>query len=50
VAELAGDGGALKHGVHTGRSALPLAQRGVTMNGIDLEPATAAQNGGDAQT
>jgi hypothetical protein len=43
-------GGALKHGVGTGRSGLPLVQRGVTMDGIDLEPAPGAQNGDDAQT
>lgn len=34
--KLAGDGAALEFGIGTGRIALPLAQRGVTVHGIDL--------------
>ncbi len=36
LAELAGDGAALELGIGTGRIALPLAQRGVRIHGIDL--------------
>ena len=36
LAELAGDGRALELGVGTGRIALPLAQRGVSVHGIEL--------------
>jgi len=39
LAELAGDGRALELGVETGRIALPLAQRGVQVHGIDLSEA-----------
>jgi len=39
IARLAGDGQALELGVGTGRIALPLAQRGVRVHGIDLSAA-----------
>ncbi len=39
LAELAGDGPALEFGIGTGRIALPLAQRGVRVHGIDLSTA-----------
>jgi len=39
IAELAGDGAALELGVGTGRIALPLAQRGIRVHGIDLSEA-----------
>jgi SAM-dependent methyltransferase len=39
LAELAGDGAALELGIGTGRIALPLAQRGVRVHGIDLSEA-----------
>jgi SAM-dependent methyltransferase len=39
LAELAGRGSALELGIGTGRLALPLAQRGVTVRGIDASPA-----------
>jgi len=39
LAELAGDGAALELGIGTGRIALPLAQRGVRVHGIDLSTA-----------
>src|SRR3954463_9656510 len=39
VAELAGDGAALELGIGTGRIALPLAERGVRVKGIDLSEA-----------
>jgi SAM-dependent methyltransferase len=42
LAGLAGDGGALELGVGTGRIALPLAQRGVRVHGIDLSTAMVA--------
>ena len=52
LAELAGDGAALELGIGTGRVALPLAQRGVRVSGIDLSPAMVkrlrAKPGGDA--
>ena len=45
LAELAGDGGALELGIGTGRIALPLAQRGVPVHGIELSKAMAARLG-----
>jgi SAM-dependent methyltransferase len=51
LAELAGDGAALELGIGTGRIALPLAQRGVRVHGIDLSEAMVgrlrAKPGGD---
>ena len=43
IAELAGDGAALELGIGTGRIALPLAQRGVRVSGIELSPDMVAQ-------
>jgi SAM-dependent methyltransferase len=43
LAELAGGGRALELGVGTGRIALPLAQRGVPVHGIDLSSAMVAR-------
>ncbi|WP_407642584.1 class I SAM-dependent DNA methyltransferase [Actinomadura craniellae] len=43
LAELAGEGRALELGVGTGRIALPLARRGVTVHGIDLSRAMVAR-------
>jgi SAM-dependent methyltransferase len=43
LAELAGDGRALELGVGTGRVALPLARRGVSVHGIELSRAMADQ-------
>jgi SAM-dependent methyltransferase len=43
LAELAGDGPALELGIGSGRIALPLAQRGVEVHGIDLSEATVAE-------
>ena len=43
LAELAGDGAALELGIGTGRIALPLAQRGVRVHGIDLSEAMVAR-------
>jgi len=43
LAELAGDGRALELGIGTGRIALPLAQRGVPLHGIDLSKAMVAR-------
>lgn len=43
LAELAGDGGALELGIGTGRIALPLAERGVRVHGIDLSDAMLAR-------
>jgi SAM-dependent methyltransferase len=43
LAELAGDGRALELGIGTGRIALPLAQRGVPLHGIELSKAMAAR-------
>jgi SAM-dependent methyltransferase len=43
LAELAGGGAALELGVGTGRIALPLAQRGVRVHGIDLSAAMVAR-------
>jgi SAM-dependent methyltransferase len=52
LAGLAGSGGALELGIGTGRIALPLAQRGVPVHGIDLSRAMVARlrakPGGDA--
>ena len=52
LAELAGSGRALELGIGTGRIALPLAQRGVTVQGIELSEAMVerlrAKPGGDA--
>jgi SAM-dependent methyltransferase len=41
--ELAGDGRALELGIGTGRIALPLAERGVPVHGIELSKAMAAR-------
>jgi SAM-dependent methyltransferase len=43
LAELAGNGRALELGVGTGRIALPLAQRGVQVHGIDLSESMVAR-------
>jgi SAM-dependent methyltransferase len=43
LVELAGSGRALELGIGTGRIALPLAQRGVPVHGIDLSKALAAR-------
>ena len=43
LADLAGDGAALELGVGTGRIALPLAQRGIRVHGIDLSDAMVAR-------
>jgi SAM-dependent methyltransferase len=43
LADLAGDGAALELGIGTGRIALPLARRGVTVHGIDLSEAMVAR-------
>jgi SAM-dependent methyltransferase len=43
LADLAGDGRALELGIGTGRIALPLAQRGVPVHGIDLSEAMVAR-------
>jgi SAM-dependent methyltransferase len=43
IADLAGDGVALELGIGTGRIALPLARRGVSVHGIDLSEAMVAQ-------
>jgi SAM-dependent methyltransferase len=43
LAGLAGSGAALELGIGTGRVALPLAQRGVRMHGIDLSEAMVAR-------
>jgi len=43
LAELAGSGRALELGIGTGRIALPLAQRGVPVHGIELSRAMAAR-------
>ena len=43
LAELAGSGRALELGIGTGRIALPLAQRGVPVHGIDLSKAMVAR-------
>src|SRR6478672_273608 len=43
LAELATDGTALELGIGTGRIALPLAQRGIRVHGIDLSDAMVAR-------
>ena len=43
LAELAGRGRALELGIGTGRIALPLAQRGVAVHGVELSKAMAAR-------
>ena len=43
LADLAGDGQALELGIGTGRIALPLAERGVPVHGIDLSKAMVAR-------
>ena len=43
LADLAGDGRALEFAVGTGRIALPLAQRGVAVHGIDMSKAMVAR-------
>ena len=43
LAELAGGGVALELGIGTGRIALPLAERGVAVSGIDLSEAMVAR-------
>ena len=43
LAELAGDGRALELGIGTGRIALPLAERGVPVHGIELSEAMVAR-------
>jgi SAM-dependent methyltransferase len=43
LAELAGDGRALELGIGTGRIAVPLAQRGVRVDGIDISRAMVAR-------
>jgi SAM-dependent methyltransferase len=52
LAGLAGDGRALELGIGTGRIAVPLAERGVPVHGIDLSTAMVdrlrAKQGGDA--
>src|SRR5512147_2339166 len=51
LAELAGHGPALELAIGTGRIALPLAARGIRVDGIDISPAMVdqlrAQPGGD---
>ena len=51
LAELAGSGPALELGIGTGRVALPLAERGVEVHGVDASPAMVgrlrAKPGGD---
>jgi len=43
LAALAGSGAALELGIGTGRIAIPLAQRGVPVHGIDLSNAMTAR-------
>jgi len=43
LVDLAGDGAALELGIGTGRIALPLAQRGIRVHGIDLSEAMVAR-------
>src|SRR5919201_4649057 len=43
LAALAGGGAALEFGIGTGRIALPLAQRGIRVHGIDLSEAMVAR-------
>ena len=46
LAELAGNRPALEFGIGTGRIAVPLAERGVAVQGIELSPAMAARIAG----
>jgi SAM-dependent methyltransferase len=52
LADLAAEGGALELGIGTGRVALPLSERGVAVQGIELSPAMVsrlrAKRGGEA--
>ena len=43
LAELAGDGGALEFAIGTGRIAVPLAERGIRVAGIDSSEAMLAR-------
>jgi 16S rRNA A1518/A1519 N6-dimethyltransferase RsmA/KsgA/DIM1 with predicted DNA glycosylase/AP lyase activity len=43
LTELAGDGAALELGIGTGRIALPFAERGIQLYGIDLSEAMVAR-------
>ena len=43
LADLAGEGRALEFAIGTGRIALPLAQRGVAVHGIDMSNAMVAR-------
>ena len=43
LASLAGDGAALEMGIGTGRVALPLAERGIRVQGIDVSAAMVAR-------
>jgi SAM-dependent methyltransferase len=43
IADLAGGGSALEFGIGTGRIALPLAERGVRVHGVDLSEAMVAR-------
>ncbi len=43
LADLAGDGSALELGIGSGRVALPLAERGIAIQGIDASPAMIAR-------
>lgn len=43
LAPLAGDGAALELGIGAGRIALPLAERGIRVDGIDISPAMVAE-------
>src|SRR5215207_1358177 len=43
LADLAGEGAALELGIGTGRIAIPLAQRGIPVHGIDLSQAMVAR-------
>jgi len=43
LVDVAGEGAALELGIGTGRIALPLAQRGVRVKGIDLSPSMVAR-------
>jgi SAM-dependent methyltransferase len=45
LAELPGDGRALEFAIGTGRVAVPLAERGVPVTGIELSPAMIASAG-----
>ena len=43
LAELAGDGHALEFAIGTGRVAIPLMERGISVSGIEMSPAMVAQ-------